>query len=186
MYVFPVSEDEKEFVSKNDGILTLKTYGLPYIFWIYAICSVALIFFMFMAIKDPILKLIQLGDDVDAMLGYSLLTFISLLPIGIFGFFFYEKRIVRNRDKLQLVHKVYGLKIFSEEFIIDNQSKIFIEAFKSSPNVARLNASEENVGFQNKGYFILWLHTSNGKRIQIDRHSRKVDLEQLKKLIETA
>ncbi len=55
MYVFPVSEDESDFVSKNDQVLMLKTYGLPYIFWIYAICSVAVVFLMFLAIKAPVL-----------------------------------------------------------------------------------------------------------------------------------
>ena len=87
MYVFPVSEEEADFVKKDDR-LTLKTYGLPYIFWIYAICTVAVIFFMFLAIKAPVLKLIELGDETDATLGYSLLTFIGLLPVFIFAFFY--------------------------------------------------------------------------------------------------
>ncbi len=57
MYVFPVSEEEADFVIKKDDMLILKTYGLPYIFWIYALCSVTVVFFMFLAIKEPILKL---------------------------------------------------------------------------------------------------------------------------------
>ena len=38
-------------------------------------------------------------------------------------------------------------------------------------------------GFQNKGYFILWLKTKEGKRINIDRHSRKADLVKLESLL---
>lgn len=184
MYVFPVSTEEKDFVN-TDGPLTLKTYGLPYIFWFYALSVIVVIVFMFLAIKEPILKLIRLGDDTDALLGYSLLSFIGILPVIIMAFFFYEKRIIKSHNELRLVHKIFGLTVFSEKFTIGANDELVVEAFLSSPNVARLKGTEEGQGFQNKGYFILWLKTSDGKRIQIDRHSRKVDLEKLKRLLET-
>lgn len=183
LYVFPVSEEESDFVINHDS-LVLKTYGLPYIFWIYAICVIAIISFMFTAIKDPILKLIYLGDDLDALLGYSLFGFVLTLPIIILGFFFYEKRIVKKNNELKIIHKVFGLTFFSEKFELDNQDTFSITPFLSTPNVARLNSSPENMGFQNKGYFILWLKTANGKKIKLDRHSRKIDLEKLKTMLE--
>lgn len=183
LYVFPVSKDETDFYQNQDGAITLKTYGLPYIFWLYALCSLAVIFFMFLAIKDPVLKLVSLGDDTDALLGYSLLTFIGLLPVMIFSFFFYEKRIVKNKNELKLMHKVYGVTVFSEKLLIENSDDLIIGPFLSSPNVARIHQSKENVGFQNKGYFVLWLKGKDGKKIQIDRHSRKADLEKLKELL---
>lgn len=182
LYVFPVSEEETDFV-KKDGALTLKTYGLPYIFWFYAICCIAVIFFMFLAIKAPVLKLVQLGDETDALLGYSLLTFIGLLPVFIFAFFFYEKRIIKDKNQLRLVHKVFGITVFSEKLLIESSDQLVVEPFLDSPNVARMKGGEEAVGFQNKGYFILWLVGKDGQRIQIDRHSRKVDLEKLKALL---
>lgn len=183
MYVFPVAEDETDFIDKNNGVLTLKTYGLPYIFWIYAVCVVAVIFFMFLAVKEPVLKLISLGDDTDATLGYSLLTFIGLLPVFIFGFFFYEKRITRDVNVIGLEHRVFGIKFFSEKFVLESSDHLVIESFLSSPNVARMQNTEESQGFQNKGYFVLYLMTKEGQNIQIDRHSRKVDLEKLKVLL---
>lgn len=182
MYVFPVSEDETDFV-KKDHSLTLKTYGLPYIFWIYAICIVVVIFFMFLAIKAPVLKLIELGDETDATLGYSLLTFIGLLPIFIFAFFFYEKRIVKHQNELKLVHKVFGITVFSEKLLLERSDQLVVEPFLDSPNVARMKGGDESKGFQNKGYFVLWLKSAEGKKIQIDRHSRKADLEKLKDLL---
>lgn len=185
LYVFPVGNDEEDFVIRKDDSVTLKTYGLPYIFWFYAACVVAVIFFMFLAIKEPVLKLVQLGDDTDAMLGYSLLTFIGFLPVIVFGFFFYEKRIVREKNELSLIHKVFGITVFKEKFLLESGDALTVEPFLSSPNVARMEAREDNVGFQNKGYFILWLKNKDGQRIQIDRHSRKTDLEKLKKLIES-
>lgn len=184
MYVFPVGEDETDFVVKKDGELTLKTYGLPYIFWFYALCSVTVVFFMFLAVKEPVLKLISLGDETDATLGYALLSFIGLIPVIIFGFFFYEKRIVKNKNEISLIHRVFGIPVFSEKFEIESTDDLTVENFLSSPNVARMEGREDNVGFQNKGYFILWLKSKDGKRIQLDRHSRKVDLEKLKNLLE--
>lgn len=185
MYVFPVGEDETDFVIKDGDVLTLKTYGLPYIFWFYALCSIAMIFFMFLGIKEPVLKLVSMGDDTDALLGYSLLTFIGLLPVFILAFFFYEKRIVKNKNQFSLIHKIFGITVFSEKFLIEKDDDLKVEAFIDSPNVARKNSREDNVGFQNKGYFVLWLKSSSGQKILIDRHSRKADLEKLKKLLTT-
>ncbi len=185
MYVFPVSEAEIDFVSKNDGELTLKTYGLPYIFWIYALCSIGLIFFMFIAIKEPVLKLVALGDETDSLLGYSLLSFIGSLPLLILAFFFYEKRIIKKGPRIKLFHRVFGLTVFSENFLLDQRDQFSVESFLSSPNVARMRGDESAAGFQNKGYFILWLTFKDGRRIQIDRHSRKADLDKLKLLLES-
>lgn len=183
MYVFPVAEDETDFIDKKDGTLTLKTYGLPYIFWFYALCSVAVVFFMFLAIKEPVLKLISLGDETDATLGYSLLTFVGLIPVGILAFFFYEKRLTRNVNLIGIEHRIFGIKVFSEKFVLETDDHLVIESFLSSPNVARMKGEEESAGFQNKGYFVLWLKAQSGQRIQIDRHSRKADLEKLKALL---
>jgi hypothetical protein len=182
LYVFPVSTEEADFVEQKDRSLVLKTYGLPYIFWFYAVCIVAVIFFMFLAIKEPVLKLVQLGDDVDSLLGHSLLTFIGLAPVLIFSFFFYEKRIISRKNELELLHRVYGITVFKEKFQLESSDELVIEPFLSSPNIARMKGNEESLGFQNKGYFILWLKGAKQK-IQIDRHSRKVDLEKLRELI---
>jgi hypothetical protein len=184
LYVFPVGEDEVDFATSKDGELTLKTYGLPYIFWFYALCSIAVVFFMFLAIKEPVLKLVKLGDDTDATLGYSLLTFIGSMPVFILGFFFYEKRILKKGPEIRLVHKVFGITVFSEKFILDDTDSFSVESFLASPNVARMKGDESSTGFQNKGYFVLWLKSKDGKRIQVDRHSRKADLDKLKSLLE--
>ena len=114
LYVFPVSLEEKDFADINGQTITLKTYGLPYLFWGYATAIIMIIFFMFLAIKAPILKLVALGDDVDSILGYGLLSFIGMLPIFIFSVFFYEKRIVKTKNSIALEYRVFGLKLFSQ------------------------------------------------------------------------
>ncbi len=183
LYVFPASEEETDFVFKENDTITLKTYGLPYIFWIYALSCIVVVFFMFLAIKDPVLKLIAVGDEVDAALGKILLSFIGIIPLVIISFFFYEKRIMKSKDEIKLIHKIFGVTFFSEKFFLDNNDPFTIVPFLDSPNVARLKASEINTGFQNKGYFVLWLKNREGKRIQIDRHSRKADLEKLRSIL---
>lgn len=183
LYAMPVSLEEKDFVDLNDQTMTLKSYGLPYIFWGYATAVLMVIFFMFLAIKAPVLKLIDLGDETDAMLGYVLLSFIGSLPIFIFAFFFFEKRIVKKPSILILEYRIFGLKVFSEKFTPAEEKTYSIEAFLDSPNLARIKGGEESAGFQNKGYFILWLNTKEGKRINLDRSSRKADLMKLEELL---
>lgn len=183
LYVFPVSLEEKDFAELNEKKLTLKTYGLPYLFWGYALAVLTVIIFMFLAIQAPVLKLIKLGDETDSLLGYGLLSFIGFLPVFVFSFFFYEKRIIKTSESISLEYRIFGLKVFSEKFIPAKENSFSIGPYLSSPNMARIQGSEENTGFQNKGYFILWLNTEDGKKISIDRHSRKADLMKLEEML---
>lgn len=183
LYAFPVSLEETDFAKLEDKTLTLKTYGLPYLFWGYAAAIFVVVAFMFLAVKAPVLKLVELGDETDAMLGYSLLSFLGFVPVALLGFFFFEKRIIRSVGKVSLEYRIFGLRVFSEKFTPEANKPFSIESFLSSPNVARMKASEESAGFQNKGYFILWLHTDKGTKISLDRHSRKADLVKLEELL---
>ena len=184
LYVFPVDISEEGFAEVTDESVTLKTYGLPYIFWIYALCCTAVVFFMFLAIKAPILKLASLGDETDVTLGYALLAFIALLPVALFAFFFYEKRLISQKGKIRMEHRVFGLKVFSETFEVKKSEDLQVGPFLSSPNMAKLSGEPDTLGFQNKGYFCLWVHTANEKRYMLDRHSRKADLDKLKAMLE--
>lgn len=183
LYAFPISLEENDFAEIKNETLVLKTYGLPYIFWGYAFAVLMVILFMFLAVKEPVLKLVSLGDETDAILGYSLLSFIGALPVMILAFFFFEKRIVRNKQFLSLEYRVFGLKVFSEKFTPAENNPFTVGPYLSSPNLARIKGGEEAAGFQNKGYFVIWMMTKEGKRIQLDRHSRKADLIKLEELL---
>lgn len=185
LYPFPVSEEETDFVTKDNKSITLKSYGLPYIFWFYAACVIAVILLMFLGIKGPIMKLISLGDDTDASLGYALLSLVASAPLIILGFFFYEKRIIGSKNQIKLQHRIFWIPVFTETLEVSSLDQLVIEAHLDSPNVARLKSQEGTQGFQNKGYFILWFKKDSKNKILIDRHSRKVDLEKLKGLLET-
>lgn len=184
LYPFPVSEEEADFVIKDSNSITLKSYGLPYIFWFYAVCIIGVIILMFIGIRGPILKLVSLGDETDATLGYALLTLIGISPIAVLAFFFYEKRIIAKKNEIRLQHRIFWIPVFTERFEVTSMDQLFIEIHMDSPNVARIKSQEGTQGFQNKGYFILWLKVDEKNKILIDRHSRKVDLEKLKKLLE--
>ena len=183
LYVFPVSLEEKDFVVIKDQTITLKTYGLPYLFWGYATAAIMVISFMFLAIKAPVLKLITLGDGTDSMLGYSLLVFIGLLPVFILSVFFYEKRLIKRKKNISIEYRFFGLKILSEKFTAADDGAFLVNPYLSSPNQARIQGGEDSANFQNKGYFTLKLKTDNGKMILIDRHSRKADLMKLEELL---
>lgn len=183
LYPFPVSKEESDFVSENENSITLKSYGLPYIFWGYAICVIGIIALMFVGIKGPVMKLVTLGDETDSALGYTLLSLVGLAPIIILSFFFYEKRIIAKKNMISLQHRLFWIPVFTENFEVKSMDQFSIEPYMDSPNVARLRAQEGTQGFQNKGYFILWLKVSDKDRITVDRHSRKVDLEKLLELI---
>lgn len=189
MYVFPVSEEETDFVklelspTGKASKVTLKSYGLPYIFWAYAAGAMMMVGFMFLGVREPLLKLIELGDEVDTMLGYSLFGFLALIPLTTFAFFFYEKRIIKEQNQIKLIYRVYGIPVFTETFKINSNDDFWVDHFLDSPNVARMKGGEESQGFQNKGYFTLWMKTADGKKIMVDRHSRKVDVDKLLALL---
>lgn len=183
LYAFPVSLEEKDFAEVKDQTITLKSYGLPYIFWGYAFAVIAVILFMFLAVKAPVLKLIQLGDETDASLGYALLAFLGSLPLFILSFFFYEKRIIKKGSSLTLQYRIAGLKVFSETFTLADDNPFTVAPYIDSPNLARMRDTEESKGFQNKGYYVLWLNTKDNKKINVDRHSRKADLLKLEELL---
>ncbi len=185
LYAFPISLEETDFAEVKDGTITLKTYGLPYLFWGYAAAVLLVVLFMFLAVRAPVLKLVALGDQTDAILGYSLLSMIASMPVLILAFFFFEKRIVRKEQTLTLEYRVFGLKLLSQKLILSETDPYSVGPFLSSPNLARIKGGEEAVGFQNKGYYVLWVNTKDGKRIQVDRHSRKVDLLKLEELLKT-
>lgn len=188
LYPFPIAEDETDFVSvarTSSGEVTqveVKSYGLPYLFWLYAFIVIAMILIMYLAVHAPIEKLASLGDDVDKTLARALQIFLGLLPICILSFFFYEKRLTRLKETIIMQQRLFGIAFFTETFEGVTSNDLEVKTFLDSPNMARMSQSEDSRGFQNKGYFILSLKTKKGD-ILLDRHSRKHDLLALKQLL---
>ncbi len=187
LYPFPVSPDETDFAHLMTGPsgriqkVTLKSYGLPYIFWGYALASLTVLFFLWLAVRNPMEKLAAMGG-LDAALVGLLQILIYSLPVIILGFFFYEKTLVATPGTLAITHRFFGVSFKRKSYSLAAQP-FAVDHFMDAPNVARLKGGPEAVGFQNKGYFTLWARTSDDRTIRVDRHSRKADLEALAALL---
>ena len=118
LYPFPVSEDELDHVriSEGNNVLTLKTYGLPYIFWGYLAASYIVLFAMYLGVKNPLLKLMENTGDLNWYLGFvASVTFFSCV-IGPLFFFFYEKRIVLKKEeqRIEMIHSLFHIPVKKE------------------------------------------------------------------------
>lgn len=186
MYQFPASLEEKDHVVKSQDSITLKTYGLPYIFWGYAAAIMAVVTAMYLAVRGPLMKLLELNSGgVDALIFYSLHLCLLAVPFSILLYFFYEKNLTGQKNKLIITHKFFGIPVKAESYELEPQTPYYIDHFLDSPNMARIKSEEKMVGFQNKGYFELFARVKEAKPILVDRHSRKVDLQKLIELLES-
>ena len=97
MYVFPATEEETNRVEKSDdNSITLKSYGLPLVFWGYLVAIFAVIFIMFIAIKDPLKKILSSSDDINKIIALAVIGLLVIIPIILLCFYFYEKRITKK------------------------------------------------------------------------------------------
>lgn len=183
LYLFPVSADESDYVKVDDNKVTVKSYGLPLIFWGYAIAILIAISFMGFGVYGPIHKLIGYGGTINLLLGYSLIAVILIVPIALISFFFFEKSIQKKNSDLAVVFKLFNIPFYKKKYSLESNDALEIRHYLDSPNMARMQQLKDTRGFQNKGYFVLFAKISNDKVIQLDRCSKKIDLERLKELL---
>lgn len=184
MYVFPATEEEIDRIDKlSDGSISLKTYGLPLVFWGYLTALLGLIVIMFVAIRNPLGKVLNGDDFTNKLLAYAVLALLFGLPILLFCLYFYEKRISKKANHLKVSHHLFGIAFTKKSYQLQADDAFEITHLLESPNVARMQGQEQMRGFQNKGYFELHLKTAQGEMIFLDRHSRKADLEKIKNLL---
>ncbi len=188
LYPFPADPEETGFVQMDmQGghvrRVTLKSYGLPWLFWGYAAASLAAVFFLWLAVRAPLAKLAELGDGTDLWMVRSLQLLLALVPLALAAFLLYEKRLVRSPGELVAETRFLGLLVWRRRWILAPHEPFFIRHFLETPNMARLRGGDEALGFQNKGYFTLWARTRDGDEVEVDRHSRRADLEGVKSLL---
>lgn len=184
LYIFPNTEDENDndrIIKSNDSI-TLKTYGLPMIFWVYLAAIYVVVFTMWLTIKSALDKLLTY-DDASMIFLYWLVK-LTLLgsPLILLAFFFYEKFITKNKNLITITHRIFFIPVWSKKIILDANDALSVDHFLDSPNIAKINSNMETKGFENKGYFELHAK-SQGKAIFIDRHSQKRDLLKMQELL---
>lgn len=162
--------------------LTLRSYGLPMVFWLYFLAFLTVLFFMVLAIKDPLIQVLRGEDTLNRWIGIALSIFMSLGPLIILGFYFYEKEIKKQKKVITITHKVFSIPFIKKSYIIDNDS-IRIDHFIDGPNVAALEKKKGMEGFENRGYFKL-MAKQEGRDFLIDRNGRRGDMRKLKELLE--
>src|SRR5574343_248185 len=129
LYIFPCSEQENDRIQISDGetrSITLKSYGLPRLFWIYLLCSLSIIFLMAVGVKDPMFKLFQSEDPLNKGLVILVLSTFILIPLSLLGFFLYEKRITKSNNKLTIGHYILGFRIRKRDYILSSLEPFII------------------------------------------------------------
>lgn len=187
MLIFPVSEEETDRVdidkNSENKTITIKTYGLPLIFWGYLLTIIILIIIMTLATRGPLLKLYYTNDILNQIIALGAAATLFLIPTICLFFYFYEKVIIKSKTSLSVIHKVFWVPVRKLTFILKSNDAFAVEHFMDSPNVAKMQSSAQMKGFENKGYFQMFLITSDDQRVFLDRHSRKADLVKMKELL---
>ena len=129
MYIFPVTDnqdegDRVEITTTEPKQITLKTYGLPMIFWGYLAAALAVLFLMWLAARAVIEKLLTYDDPSLLFLGHLVQWTLILTPIVLLGFYFYEKNLVKQGTKLTLRYKVFFIPIWQTKFELKSKDSL--------------------------------------------------------------
>ncbi len=183
MFIFPVSKEEQDRITINEEGLTLKTYGLPMVFWGYLLAAAVVVFAMFIGVKGPMVKLYQTGDTINQALVIAVAAVLLFIPFGTLCFYMYEKFITKKDNKLTIKHRLFFIPVFKKTYELDAKDAITIDHYMDSPNVAKMKQDPTMRGFENKGYFQLHAKLKSGKYIFVDRSNRKADLKKIQALL---
>ena len=186
LYILPVSEEDLDRVNiDKNGAITIKSYGLPMIFWFYLLAGALLIATMFWAIKGPLLKLLNSDDTINYILGISVSITFLMIILGTLSLYFYEKWLTKKDDNLLITHKLFFIPILRKEIKLskNKESQFEIEHFLDAPNVAKVKKDPTMRAFENQGHFLLFAKDLENKKILIDRHSRRADLKKIISLL---
>ena len=182
LFPMPVAQDERDRVQTlEEGGIIVKSYGLPLIFWGYLMGILILLFFLFIAGKDSLAKMLSMEDSINIFIAYSVYALFLILPFCLLCFYFYEKTFVKKKQCLEVIHKIFWIPIIRKTHILSSSvvSPFLIEHYLDSGNMARMKNNLDLRAFYNQGYYILLVLDINGVKIPIDRHSSKASLKNL-------
>jgi hypothetical protein len=187
MYLFPVSLEEADHAKVDPQppyTLTLKSYGLPGIFWFYLVSILSVIAVMFFLVKGPLDKILLTQDPLNVWIGRIVYLTLIATPLGLLSIFFYQKKIIKTQQTLIMQHSLFGLTYQKQLERLHQENPFSLRHFMDSPNLARMRQEQKMEQYMNKGYFELWGKREDGTQFFIDRHSRKMDLVKIKNLLE--
>lgn len=188
LYQFPRSEKEIPFFlkgqDKDGNFKRLSTYGLPMLFWGYFLAALTVLAIMYLLIFSPLQKMVNGTDSINIALGWTVHLFFLGLPLITLGFLFFEKQIYRYPKKIVIVHKVFGLPYWRKTFPLNEAGPHFeVKHYMGSPNIAKMKGETKMRGFQNHGYYQLFLTDNKGLTHLIDRSSQKNLIDKVKELL---
>jgi hypothetical protein len=182
LYQFPTDIDDKEHIIKQVDTTIIRSYGLPPIFWFYLIAVLIIYSMMALGISDPLSKLMMQDNWIDKLITSMMLFILIAFPIISIGFFFYEKQIIKDKENLNIIHRIFFINFITKKFTLNGPHEFEIRHHLDSPNLARLKNDDSMRGFQNKGHFELYLKLAKSFHY-IDRSSRKADLVKLAQIL---
>jgi hypothetical protein len=186
MFQMPLEEnelDDRIEFSKENNSLRLRSYGLPMIFWGYLAAVLSVVFFMILAIKAPILKILSSDDALNHFLAYCVISLFIFGPLIAVGFYFYEKEIFKQNNKIKVIHKVFFIALKTHHIEISADNQLTLIHLLDSPNVAKAQKKDGMAGFENRGYYQVFVNDTSGKRVLVDRNSRRGEMKKLVKLL---
>lgn len=183
LYPFPATEEEVDRIDQTESSITLKTYGLPIIFWGYLAAFLVVLGAMVLAIKAPLMTMLMSEDQINRMIAYVVLATLIIIPMGALLAFFYEKWLIKSSNTLVVQHRVFFLPLYKKTYKLDSKTPFIVDHFLDSPNIAKIEKDPKMRAFENQGHFLLRAHLENKKFIDLDRHSRKSDLIKIKELL---
>lgn len=174
--------DLDDRIKVDNETIILKTYGLPMVFWGYLATIFGVLFFMILAIKEPLWKVLNGEDTINQIIGWSLTALLTFGPLSLLAFYFYEKEIRKKKNNLTIIHKTFFIPFKKIQLELTEDS-LQLEHFLDSPNQAALEKKKGMEGFENRGYFKLTA-TSKGRKVLVDRNGRRGEMRKLKELLE--
>lgn len=184
MFILPKDEKEIDRVEILDGEITLKSYGLPLIFWGYLGAGLTVLFAMILAVKGPLVKLYHIDDPINKILVLAVIITIAAIILFLFCFFFYEKFLSKKGNQIKLIHRIFFIPIIKKTYELKDEKSLYVKHYLDSPNVAKMRGDAAYKGFENRGYFQLCMETKNNVEVLLDRSSQKRDLIRIKELLE--
>lgn len=184
LYQFPSQLDAADDrIDVDDGILVLKTYGLPSIFWGYLVAIFSILFFLYLASRELLMAMLEGGDPINRMLAVGVgLVMGGLIPVFL-GIFFYEKILYKRERDLKIVHRFFGIPFKRSRHQLLSADAFEIKHCLDSPNIARGEQREGSRGFQNNGFYRMQALLGDNVFLMVDRHSQRRELDRLKKLL---
>ena len=192
LYIMPINESEADRVEiledESGKTIILRSYGLPMIFWGYFAAIIIILLAMSLTIMGPHKQMINQDDAINKLIAYLVISTLIGMPFLLLCFLLYEKFISKNGPFITVSHRLFWISFYKKSFELCNENtetdpNLFVEKFLDSPNIAKMEGDSAHRAFQNQGHFYLKAKRVDLSVINLDRHSRRTDLNKICKIL---